>query len=199
MLNTLSPRPDPPPTPHWYSVLPQTSPSGSAYKLVCYFTSWSQYREGVGSFLPDAIQPFLCTHIIYSFANISSDNMLSTWEWNDESNYDKLNKLKTRLGHKLTKIGEEGQRTGPVQRSLASVGGYPGWVVGCVGMVTWRQRISLRAQGRSLSCPHSSSMEHGTTVGPFTSPSLAFPLWGTSESPPWSLCLSRTSMSGTGT
>lgn len=47
--------------------------------------------------------------------------MISTWEWNDESHYDKLNKLKTRLGHKLTRTGEEGQRAGLVQRSLASV------------------------------------------------------------------------------
>ena len=86
--------------------------SCSAYKLVCYFTSWSQYREGVGSFLPDAIQPFLCTHIIYSFANISSDNMLSTWEWNDESNYDKLNKLKTRNTNLKTLLSVGGWKFG---------------------------------------------------------------------------------------
>lgn len=86
--------------------------SCSAYKLVCYFTSWSQYREGIGSFLPDAIQPFLCTHIIYSFANISSDNMISTWEWNDESNYDKLNKLKTRNTNLKTLLSVGGWKFG---------------------------------------------------------------------------------------
>ncbi|ELR59144.1 Chitinase-3-like protein 1, partial [Bos mutus] len=33
--------------------------SGAAYKLICYYTSWSQYREGDGSCFPDAIDPFL--------------------------------------------------------------------------------------------------------------------------------------------
>ncbi|XP_023564402.1 chitinase-3-like protein 1 [Octodon degus] len=66
-----------------------------AYKLVCYYTSWSQYREGDGSCFPDAIDPFLCTHIIYSFANISN-NEIDTWEWNDVELYGTLNSLKSR-------------------------------------------------------------------------------------------------------
>lgn len=72
--------------------------SGAAYKLICYYTSWSQYREGDGSCFPDAIDPLLCTHIIYSFANISN-NEIDTWEWNDVTLYDTLNTLKNRLGH----------------------------------------------------------------------------------------------------
>ena len=72
--------------------------SGAAYKLICYYTSWSQYREGDGSCFPDAIDPFLCTHVIYSFANISN-NEINTWEWNDVTLYDTLNMLKNRLGH----------------------------------------------------------------------------------------------------
>lgn len=43
-------------------------------KLVCYFTNWSQYRTGAGKFLPEAIDPFLCTHLVYAFAVISSDH-----------------------------------------------------------------------------------------------------------------------------
>uniref|UniRef100_A0A0P6JA01 Chitinase-3-like protein 1 n=1 Tax=Heterocephalus glaber TaxID=10181 RepID=A0A0P6JA01_HETGA len=66
-----------------------------AYKLVCYYTNWSQYREGDGSCFPDAIDPFLCTHIIYSFANIS-DNEIDTLEWNDVTLYGQLNSLKKR-------------------------------------------------------------------------------------------------------
>nr|XP_033712596.1 chitinase-3-like protein 1 [Tursiops truncatus] len=69
---------------------------GAAYKLICYYTSWSQYREGDGSCFPDAIDPFLCTHIIYSFANISN-NAIDTWEWNDVTLYDTLNTLKNRF------------------------------------------------------------------------------------------------------
>lgn len=88
--------------------------SCSAYKLVCYYTSWSQYREGDGSCFPDAIDPFLCTHVIYSFANISNDE-IDTWEWNDVTLYDTLNTLKDRLGHWLARPGgAEGVRwTGP--------------------------------------------------------------------------------------
>ncbi|XP_016067073.1 PREDICTED: chitinase-3-like protein 1 [Miniopterus natalensis] len=82
--------------------------SCAAYKLVCYYTSWSQYREGAGSCFPDAIDPFLCTHIIYSFANISN-NEIDTWEWNDVTLYDTLNTLKNR---------------NPDLKTLLSVGGW---------------------------------------------------------------------------
>lgn len=83
--------------------------SCSAYKLVCYYTSWSQYREGQGSCFPDAIDPFLCTHVVYSFANISDDNELDTWEWNDVTLYETLNSLKIR---------------NPNLKTLLSVGGW---------------------------------------------------------------------------
>jgi len=72
----------------------------SAYKLVCYYTSWSQYRDSFGRCYPDAIDPFLCTHVIYSFANISN-NEIDTWEWNDVTLYNTLNRLKNRLGPTL--------------------------------------------------------------------------------------------------
>lgn len=86
---------------------PQTSSPGSASKLVCYYTNWAQYRDGLGSCLPDAIDPFLCTHVIYSFANISS-NEIDTWEWNDVTLYKTLNTLKNRLGPRLP--GQEGMQ-----------------------------------------------------------------------------------------
>ncbi|NP_001171278.1 chitinase-3-like protein 1 isoform X1 [Canis lupus baileyi] len=82
--------------------------SCSAHKLVCYYTNWSQYRKGDGSCLPDAIDPFLCTHVIYSFANISN-NEIDTWEWNDVTLYDTLNTLKSR---------------NPNLKTLLSVGGW---------------------------------------------------------------------------
>uniref|UniRef100_A0A8B9TLW9 GH18 domain-containing protein n=1 Tax=Anas platyrhynchos TaxID=8839 RepID=A0A8B9TLW9_ANAPL len=45
--------------------------AGTAYVLSCYFTNWAQYRPGLGSFMPDNIDPCLCTHLLYAFAGIS--------------------------------------------------------------------------------------------------------------------------------
>lgn len=39
-------------------------------KVVCYFSSWSKYRPGDGAFHIDEADPFLCTHIVYTFAGL---------------------------------------------------------------------------------------------------------------------------------
>uniref|UniRef100_A0A671PQZ7 chitinase n=1 Tax=Sinocyclocheilus anshuiensis TaxID=1608454 RepID=A0A671PQZ7_9TELE len=64
-------------------------------KLVCYMTNWSQYRPGNGKFLPENIDPFLCTHVVYALASISYDNQITTIELNDNELYKSLNDLKT--------------------------------------------------------------------------------------------------------
>ena len=59
--------------------------STSAERIfACYHTNWSQYRPSGGSFFPYDIDPFLCTHVIYSFAKIQNGK-LAPYEWNDES------------------------------------------------------------------------------------------------------------------
>uniref|UniRef100_A0A2K5REW8 Chitotriosidase-1 n=1 Tax=Cebus imitator TaxID=2715852 RepID=A0A2K5REW8_CEBIM len=68
-------------------------PWGSAAKLVCYFTNWAQYRQGVARFLPKDVDPSLCTHLIYAFAGMTN-HQLSTTEWNDETLYQEFNSLK---------------------------------------------------------------------------------------------------------
>uniref|UniRef100_A0AAR2IW83 Chitinase, acidic.1 n=1 Tax=Pygocentrus nattereri TaxID=42514 RepID=A0AAR2IW83_PYGNA len=65
-------------------------------RLVCYFTNWSQYRAGSGRFLPENVDPNLCTHLIYAFAIINYTNQLVTKEWNDEVFYTAFKTLKTR-------------------------------------------------------------------------------------------------------
>ncbi|XP_021233228.1 acidic mammalian chitinase-like [Numida meleagris] len=65
---------------------------GSAYVLSCYFTNWAQYRPGVGIFVPDNIDPCLCTHLLYAFAGMS--NEITTIEWNDVTLYKSFNGLK---------------------------------------------------------------------------------------------------------
>jgi len=57
--------------------LPQTNGKANPKKHVgCYFGAWAFYRPGDGKFDIDDINPHLCTHVYYGFANI--DN--STWE-----------------------------------------------------------------------------------------------------------------------
>lgn len=48
----------------------------------CFFTNWSQYRPGIASFFPEDIDPTLCSHIIYAFADMVG-NRLAPIEWND--------------------------------------------------------------------------------------------------------------------
>jgi len=68
------------------------------YKRVCYVSNWSQYRPGAGSFKPPNIDPALCSHIIYAFANLVG-NRLVPFEWNDDGPgglYEQLNDHKAR-------------------------------------------------------------------------------------------------------
>lgn len=55
---------------------------GSAYKLVCYFTNWSQYRPEPAKFFPKDVDPCLCTHLVYAFATMNN-NKIAPFEWND--------------------------------------------------------------------------------------------------------------------
>nr|KAG5709851.1 hypothetical protein BaRGS_032675 [Batillaria attramentaria] len=56
----------------------------SGYRRVCYYTNWSQYRPSSGKFVPENVDPTLCTHLIYTFAKLVG-NQLKAFEWNDES------------------------------------------------------------------------------------------------------------------
>nr|XP_003409620.1 chitinase-3-like protein 2 isoform X1 [Loxodonta africana] len=81
---------------------------GSAYRLVCYFTSWSQDRQEPGKFTPENIDPFLCSHLIYSFAGVSNNKIVITSK-NDAVLYQTINSVKTE---------------NPKLKILLSIGGY---------------------------------------------------------------------------
>jgi len=56
----------------------------SPYLRVCYYTNWAQYRPEGAKYYPESLDPFLCTHVMYSFATMTG-NQLTAYEWNDES------------------------------------------------------------------------------------------------------------------
>jgi len=60
-------------------------------KMVCYYGSWAVYRPEKGKFPVENVDPFLCTHIIYTFAGLGYDNRIRSLDpWNDlKDNYGK--------------------------------------------------------------------------------------------------------------
>uniref|UniRef100_A0A8C6UP80 chitinase n=1 Tax=Neogobius melanostomus TaxID=47308 RepID=A0A8C6UP80_9GOBI len=91
---------------------------GSGMQMACYFTNWSQYRPGEGKFLPQNVDPFLCTHLIYAFSIINHANELVTYEWNDDVLYKSFNALKTKNPHLKTLLAVGGWNFGSQQFSI---------------------------------------------------------------------------------
>ena len=63
----------------------------AAYYRVCYFTNWAQYRPGDGKYKPHNVDPFLCTHLMYSFAKLHNGK-IAMYEWNDDKLYAQVRK-----------------------------------------------------------------------------------------------------------
>nr|BAW98094.1 chitinase [Heterodontus japonicus] len=84
---------------------------GSAYRLVCYFTNWAQYRPGEGKYMPENVDPCLCTHLIYAFAGMK-DNQITTYEWNDATLYHSFNGLKNKNANLKTLLAIGGWNFG---------------------------------------------------------------------------------------
>ncbi|KAK8767755.1 hypothetical protein V5799_005467, partial [Amblyomma americanum] len=63
---------------------PSAPSGGTNKKIVCYFTNWAQYRQGDGKFLPEDIDPTLCTHIIYAFGWMKK-HKLSSFDASDDT------------------------------------------------------------------------------------------------------------------
>ncbi|XP_034027409.1 acidic mammalian chitinase-like [Thalassophryne amazonica] len=92
----------------------------SSYKLVCYFTNWSQYRPSIGRFLLNNIDANLCTHLVYAYSKISKTNELAKYEWNDYELYRTFNNLKFRNPHLKTLLAVGGSTFGTEQFTIMS-------------------------------------------------------------------------------
>ena len=68
--------------------------SAGEYVRVCYYTNWSQYRPGLMKYFPENVDPSLCTHVIYAFAEIRKGHTLKLREWNDDKMIAKFNNIK---------------------------------------------------------------------------------------------------------
>ncbi|XP_071446319.1 probable chitinase 10 [Hetaerina americana] len=75
------------------------------YKIVCYFTNWAWYRQGTGKYLPENIEPDLCTHIVYGFAVLDYENLIikahDSWADFDNKFYERVTAFKKK-GKKVT-------------------------------------------------------------------------------------------------
>ena len=40
------------------------------------FTNWAWYRPGAGKYIPEDIDPSLCTHVVYGFAVLDTDRLV---------------------------------------------------------------------------------------------------------------------------
>lgn len=49
---------------------PSKQAKSGGKKILCYLTNWSFYRSKDGRFVPEMLDPKLCTHIIYSFGSL---------------------------------------------------------------------------------------------------------------------------------
>nr|CAD7569858.1 unnamed protein product [Timema californicum] len=87
---------------------PGTS-TDTGYKVVCYFTNWAWYRQGIGKYTPDDIDESLCTHIAYGFAVLDGTKLTikphDSWADIDNEFYRKVTDLKKKGLKVLVAIG----------------------------------------------------------------------------------------------
>ncbi|KAB0361150.1 hypothetical protein FD754_005306 [Muntiacus muntjak] len=99
---------------------------GAAHKLVCYFTNWAFSRPGPASILPQDLDPFLCTHLVFAFASMKNNQIVPKDHQDEKILYSGFNKLKER-NRKL--------------KTLLSIGG-------------WNFGTSSSPAGSPRCCPH---------------------------------------------
>ncbi|KAB0794995.1 hypothetical protein PPYR_11834 [Photinus pyralis] len=107
--SSVEPLPFPSAPPQSTSTATPLVDTDSEFKMVCYFTNWAWYRQGVGKYLPSDIDPDLCTHIIYGFAVLDGDQLIikphDSWADFDNKFYEKVTAFKGKGIKVLIAIG----------------------------------------------------------------------------------------------
>ncbi|XP_078046537.1 putative chitinase 10 [Augochlora pura] len=66
-------------------------------RVVCYVTSWSLYRKGEGKFVPERLDPRLCTDVIYAFGGLNPETLLlqpfDPWADIEHNLYERITKI----------------------------------------------------------------------------------------------------------
>ncbi|CAB3369645.1 Hypothetical predicted protein [Cloeon dipterum] len=87
--------------------------------LMCYYSSWSYFRNGKGQFSVSNIDPYLCTHLIYAFIGVNNDGTvrvmdpyLDLEENNGLGNFKKFNELRKQNSELKTLVAIGGWNEG---------------------------------------------------------------------------------------
>ncbi|KAL8575758.1 hypothetical protein ACOMHN_004945 [Nucella lapillus] len=110
---------------------PFVLPPGRAFVRLCYFSSWAYSRASVYTrFDVQHINPSLCTHLVYAFANIDPDSRsLIPMDAQDDpqpgsvGRYNRFNDLKKHYPHLRTLVSVGGQYAG--SRQFAHIASNP--------------------------------------------------------------------------
>lgn len=57
-----------------------SDPTPPGKRVVCYYANWSVYRKGQAKFVPQNINPYLCTHLVYAFGGLTDEFEMTAFD-----------------------------------------------------------------------------------------------------------------------
>jgi len=78
----------------------QVTVASTGKKVVCYYTNWAWYRQGMGKYTPEDVDPTLCTHVNYGFAVLDPNKLVmvphDSWADIDNKFFERVVALKSK-------------------------------------------------------------------------------------------------------
>lgn len=84
--------------------------------MVCYYGAWAVYRNAAGKCDVEDLDPYICTHFIYGFAGLSSNNTIES--------LDPYNDLEDDYGKGAYKRFNGLKQLNPELKTLIAIGGW---------------------------------------------------------------------------